>query len=228
MRVEELMTRDVVSVSEDTSLKDVAVLLGRHRISGVPVCSATGAVVGVVSEADLIRKEEGLDPSGAGLFTWLFGGSEVEAAKIAARTAGEAMTAPVVTIEPGEPVAAAAKLMVERRINRLPVVTGGRLAGIVTRADLVRAFSRSDDEIEREIAEDVLLNTLWVAPESVELEVSEGHVSIRGRVDSRTLSELIVGYVRRVPGVVDVDADLTWQVDDLARRTSTARLPKRL
>jgi osmotically-inducible protein OsmY len=96
----------------------------------------------------------------------------------------------------------------------------GRIKGIVTRADLVRAFNRPDEEIAREIKDDVLLSTLWISPETLTVNVADGVVSIRGHVDSRTLSELVVGYIRRVPGVVDVQAELDWQVGDLSRRTS--------
>jgi predicted transcriptional regulator len=136
------------------------------------------------------------------------------------------MTSPALTIEPCRPVAEAAKLMVEKGINRLPVVSGGRLVGIVTRADLVRAFHRPDEEIEHEISDDVLLSTLWIDPGRVSISVSNGEVSLSGEVETRTQAELVEAYVRRVPGVVDVHSELTWTVDDLARRSE--QLPRRL
>ena len=228
MRVEELMSRDVTTVEPETPLKEVAALLSRHRISGVPVCGEDGRVLGVVSEADILRKEEGRAPEGGGLLSWLFERDDESLAKAAARTAGEAMTSPAVTIEPKRPVSEVARLMVERGINRLPVVRGDELVGIITRADLVRAFHRPDDEIRREIYEDVLLRTLWISPEHLTVSVEQGEVTLGGEVENRTEAELAVAYVRRVPGVVDVRSKLTWRVDDLARRTRSVSLPRPL
>jgi CBS domain-containing protein len=116
--------------------------------------------------------------------------------------------------------------MLERQVNRLPVVLEDKLVGIVTRADLVRAFHRPDEEILREISEDVLLQTLWISLDRVTISVEGGEVSLAGEMENRTQAELAVAYVSRVPGVVDVHSDLTWQVDDLARRTGSARLPR--
>jgi CBS domain-containing protein len=228
MHVESLMSRDVVTVAPETPLKEVAALLSRHRISGVPVCDADQRVLGVVSEADILRKEEGRAPSTTGLLSWLFERDDESLDKVSARTAGEAMTSPAITIEPGRPVSEAARLMLERQVNRLPVVLEGKLLGIVTRADLVRAFNRPDEEILREISEDVLLRTLWISPDRVTISVEGGEVSLAGEMENRTQAELAVAYVSRVPGVVDVHSDLTWQVDDLARRTGSAQLPRRL
>jgi CBS domain-containing protein len=228
MTVEELMSRDVLTVAPETPLKEVAALLSRHLISGLPVCDAGGHVLGVVSEADILRKEGGRGPERPGLLSWLFEGDEDSLAKVTARTAGEAMTSPAITIKPERPVSEAARLMVDRQINRLPVVLDGELVGIVTRADLVRAFHRPDEEILREISEDVLLRTLWIQPDRVTISVERGEVSLAGEVENRTQAELAVLYVRRVPGVVAVTSELTWSVDDLARRIPSAQPPKRL
>ena len=150
MKVEQLMTHDPLTVRLDTSLKDVAAILSSQGISGLPVLDGDSRVLGVVSEADILRKEQGLGGPRGGVLGWLDRGAPDP--KLEARTAGEAMTSPALTIGPGRPAAEAAKLMVERGINRLPVISRGRLVGIVTRADLVRAFHRPDEEIEREIS----------------------------------------------------------------------------
>jgi CBS domain-containing protein len=226
MKVEDLMTGDVRTVSPDTSLKDVAEVLSGNRVSGLPVVDADGRVLGVVSEADILRKEQGRGGRRGGVLGWLLDHDEPDP-RLEARTAGEAMTSPALTIEPGRPAAEAARLMVEKQINRLPVVAEGRLVGIVTRADLVRAFHRPDEEVEREIRDDVLLSTLWIDPSRVSISVSNGEVSLSGKVETRTQAELVEAYVRRVPGVVDVHSELTWTVDDLARRTGERR-PRRL
>lgn len=226
MKIEQVMTSDVVTVSADTSLKEVARTLTGKRISGVPVCDAGGAVLGIVSEADILRKEQGFVPEPGGLLGWLFEKADAEGSRLLARTAAEAMTSPAVTIAPDASVTDAARVMTMRGINRLPVVRSGRLVGIVSRADLVRAFHRTDAEIELELNEDVLLHTLWVSPEDVHVSVDDGVVTLVGRVENRTQAELVSAYARRVPGVVDVHSDVTWQVDDQARRIQ--RVPQRI
>jgi CBS domain-containing protein len=139
--VEQLMTAPVVTVPANRSLKEVALLLVEHRISGVPVVE-DGTVLGVVSEGDIVAKERGATtPAPDGLLAWLFGNDEEITAKLAARTAADAMSSPTVTIETWRSAATAAALMTDRGVNRLPVVDRGRLVGIVTRADLVRAFA---------------------------------------------------------------------------------------
>jgi CBS domain-containing protein len=212
MKVEQLMNRDVVTIRPETPLKQVAAILDANHISGAPVCNRTGDIVGVVSEADILRREEGVRPDVGGRLNWLLRKLDGETAKVAARTAGEAMTSPAVTIRATEPVSAAAQLMVERGINRLPVVSDGELVGIVTRADLVRAFHRSDEEIAREIRDDVLANALWLAPEALSLDVRDGVVAIRGTVDSEADAELAERLIRRIPGVLDVHAELDARV----------------
>src|SRR6478735_1042227 len=161
MKVSDVMTRDVVTVEEDTPLKDVAELLLEHDISGVPVVYE-GRVVGVVSETDILYKERGPEGEPRGTISWLLDAPDANfRRKLAARTAGEAMSAPPVTIRPTRPLAQAAAMMLEHRVNRLPVVQGDRLVGLVTRTNMVRAFARSDKEIEQAIREDVFLGTLW-------------------------------------------------------------------
>ena len=220
MRVANVMTHDVVSVRPETPLKEVAQLLVEQRISGVPVCDDAGRVLGVVSEADVLVKEEGVAVDPRGMLGWLLADGD-QGAKALARTAGEAMTSPALTISAGRPVSEAARTMVEKKVNRLPVVDGERLVGIVTRADLVRAFTRSDAAIAEEIANDVLLRTLWIDPAPIEITVEDGLVTIAGRVATRSEAELIGAYVSRVPGVVDVDVSgLTWHEDDLRKRRS--------
>jgi CBS domain-containing protein len=210
MMVREVMTREVVTVDEDTPLKDVAQLMLAHRFSGLPVVDAD-RVVGVVSETDVLFKEQGASFPRPGLLRrWVSPLPAAVRRKVSARTAGEAMTAPAITIAAGATVADAAALMLERRVNRLPVVDGGRLVGILTRADLVRTFTRSDDDIERELCDDVLLRTLWRSPDSVGIDVSAGEVQFSGRVENELAAEALVSFARRVPGVVAVESRLTW------------------
>ncbi len=214
MKVEQLMTREVVAVQEQATLKEVAETLVRHRITGVPVCDANGEVIGVVSEADILYKERN-PVERHGLVGWLTGGPlPAEAAKTAALTAAEAMTAPAITTTPQETVDHAARLMMTRGINRLPVLDGGRVVGIITRADLVRAFARSDEEIAHEIREDVIRRTLWIDPALVAVEVEEGAVRLSGQVQTRTDASLVERFAARVPGVVSLESSVSWADDN--------------
>jgi CBS domain-containing protein len=208
MKVSDVMTSDVVTVAPAMTLKQAAALLSERNIGGVPVVEGE-EIVGVLSETDLLFKERG-PSSSERLVDRLFSGEgEAEAAKVAAETVGEAMTAPPVTIDHWEPVAAAAGKMLAAGVNRLPVVKEGKLVGIVTRHDLVRAFSRPDHAIEYEIRYDVVAGTFGLHPASVGIDVHDGKVKLRGHVDTPLAVELIPAVARRVPGVVSVDARLS-------------------
>jgi CBS domain-containing protein len=108
--------------------------------------------------------------------------------------------------------------MTERRINRLPVVKDNVLVGIVTRADLVRAFARPDEQLAQEIREDLLERTLWLDPGTVEVDVTRGLVQLTGTLPKRSDAMLLERLAAKVPGVVDVDSRVTWAVDDTTRR----------
>ena len=118
MKVGEIMTRDVISVPEDASVREVARLLNQHRISGLPVCDGDGHMVGLISEFDLIAKPD-------------------------AKTAGEAMTRDVISVMQDTSADEVRYLLVHRRIKRVPVLSGQRLVGIVSRADLVREIAQT-------------------------------------------------------------------------------------
>ncbi|HET7030937.1 MAG TPA: CBS domain-containing protein [Candidatus Limnocylindrales bacterium] len=211
------MTRDVMTVSPSTPLKDVAQLLVDRRISGVPVVDLAGVVVGVVSETDLLIKEAGENGLAPRRLSWLLGEgphAAAQRAKITAVTAGEAMTWPAVTAGPGLPLASAAELMVRHGLNRLPVVQDGRLVGIVTRTNLVRSFVRPDEEIAACIRDEVLRRILWLDPTTFDVDVRDGVVSIHGRVERRSTAQSIEATIGMVPGVVAVEAELSWSLDD--------------
>jgi len=221
------MTEDVIVVRPETPLKEVAETLAARRISGLPVVDAKRKVLGVVSEADILVKERGPEPRHEGLLGWLLGGGAAEEEKLLARTAGEAMTAPAITIEAETHVSRAARLMTEKRIKRLPVVDSeGALVGIVTRADLVRAFARSDAAIEREIKDDVIRRTLWIENGDLDVRVEDGEVRLAGKLQRRSDAELLPLFAARVPGVVAVHSTLRWEWDDSkASLESTPRVP---
>ncbi len=219
MKVADVMTRTVVAVRPETPLKEVASLMVERGISGVPVVSADGVVVGVVSEADFVIKERGAEGGRPRLLARVFGESRQtkrELAKIEATTAGEAMTSPAVTVEAADTLKSAAEIMAGRKINRLPVVEGGTLVGIITRADVVRAFVRPDAELERLVRQEVLAKTaFWLEPDAFEVTVTAGIVHLAGRVERRSLADTIVDVTYALGGVVGVELDLTWEIDDV-------------
>jgi CBS domain-containing protein len=206
--VAQLMTTNVLTVGPDTPLKEVAQLLSAHGVSGVPVVEK-GKVVGIVSETDIVAKERGPVVKRGRLAKWFARPPRrADQERFAARTAGEAMTSPAITIDSWQSAAVAAAMMLDNRVDRLPVLKAHQLVGIITRADLVRAFSRSDEEIEREIREEVLLRSYWIPEGKVEVAVRDGEVTLTGTVESDLLTELLPESIQHVPGVVAVKSQL--------------------
>lgn len=209
MKVNDVMTTKVLTATRDMPLRLVATRMLEYGISGMPVVDGD-RIVGVISETDILFKERSA-PDRNGLVDWLVHyGEDPPAAKLAARIVGESMTTPAVTIGRGKLVSDAAELMLNLRIDRLPVVEAGQLVGIVTRADLVRAFTRSDDEIEREIREEVFCKALWVPSDGVTVRVDDGWVTLQGNVENEAEAHVILKFVERVPGVVSIEPKLTW------------------
>ena len=214
--VQDVMTREVVAVRGPTPFKELVRLLNEHRVTAVPVLDDAGRiVVGVVSESDLVLKE--VAPLREG-HTSLFETAEHrgERAKAASLTAAELMTAPAVTVGPDEPVATAARRMYDRRVKRLPVVDhSGALVGIVTRADLLKVFLRSDDELRFDVLDHVIGDLVRLTPGAVEVGVSDGVVRLTGRVRRRSQALTLEKVTGAVDGVVAVASRLTWKVDDV-------------
>jgi CBS domain-containing protein len=203
MIVRDVMTTPVLSVTTDTPLKDVARLLVEKRISGLPVVDASGAVVGVISEADFLVKESG-PVEHHSRFGWLTGAARAEAHErqvIAATTAGEAMTTPADVVSADQPLSDAARHMAHAKRNRLPVVENGRLVGILTRADVVRTFARDDDKVFAAVQSATrAIDGLQV------LGVRNGVVSLGGVVSHPSVASAVTSLVSHVAGVVAVDA----------------------
>lgn len=191
IKVGDLMTREVVSVTPDTGFKDVAKLLVQYDISGLPVLDEEDRVVGVVSQTDLLAHPAGPP------------------------TAGGVMSAPAVTVHAEETAADGARLMTRRGIERLPVVDEeDRLVGIVTRRDLLRLFVRPDSEIRRRVADEVLTEVLAVPVGDVGVHVVDGIVTLDGLVERRSQLVALLGLVERLDGVVAVASHVTARTDD--------------
>ena len=221
MRVRELMTENVLTIGPEAPIKDVAKILVDNGISGLPVCDIEGGVLGVISEGDILYKEH--DPAEGhrgGPLGWIVEGTPNYQgyAKAKALTARKAMTSPAITIPPYESVSQAARIMCERHVNRLPVVHDEKLVGIVTRADLVRAFTRTDAELEQELRQDVLERTMWIDPGKVEVTVEKGVAALSGRLPGRSDVELLNRLAARVPGVVAVESTVAWDIDETTRK----------
>ena len=213
-RVRDVMTQEVVTVNEHASFKEVATLIAKHRVSALPVLDREGRVLGIVSEADLVLKEE--YPQGPPEGRLFQSRRQRQArAKAAGDTAAELMTSPAVTVGPDASVAEAARLLHRHGIRRMPVVDpAGPLLGIVSRADLLKVFLRSDADIAQEIREQVLRRAMWMDPDTIVVDVSDGVVTLMGQVERRTLIPITVGLVHGIDGVVDVVDRLSFELDD--------------
>ncbi|WP_128381351.1 CBS domain-containing protein [Streptomyces cavernae] len=218
-KVGSVMATEVVRATYDTPFKEVAHLLADHRISGLPVVDEDDKVIGVLSETDLmIRQARTRDPYAPHRrfpFARLTRGARKEAAKAGARTAGQLMTAPPVTVHADDTIAEAARTMTQHRVERLPVLDEEeRLVGIVTRRDLLQVFLRPDGEIRDEVIKEVLERALWLAPRTIEVSVVEGVVTLAGHMERKTETEIAVAMTRRIDGVVAVVDELSYRLDD--------------
>jgi CBS-domain-containing membrane protein len=212
--IRDVMTSPVVSVQPTTPLKTVARLLSTHSFRILPVVAANGTVLGVVSERDFLLKQRGPVATHRWSLATILGADRLgrhELAKIAATTAAEAMTSPAVTVDAGERIDRAAGAMLDQGVGSLPVVEAARLVGIVTRSDLVRVFTGSDEELAESIRQDVLRRTLLLPPAQFDVQVHNGVVHVRGHVEHKLLADLLADTIARHPGVIRVATEVTWE-----------------
>ncbi|MEU0985506.1 CBS domain-containing protein [Streptomyces sp. NPDC005953] len=193
-RVTDLMTPAAVSVQRGTGFKEIARLLDEYGITAVPVVDEDERPVGVVSEADLLRRQT---------------------SQTTGNTAESLMSSPAVVAQPHWSAIRAARVMEQHRIKRLPVVDGdGRLTGVISRSDLLQLFLRRDRSIQEEILEDVLTQTLGLSPSALTVDVTDGVVTLSGAVERSSLIPVTVRLCESVDGVVDVVDRLVYEVDD--------------
>jgi CBS-domain-containing membrane protein len=214
-KVRDVMTGEVVAVRKDASFKEMAARLRQYRVSAFPVIDENRRVIGVVSEADLLAKEAlgGGHASIPAAFTGILHHKEYQMAD--GLTAGDLMTHPAVTVRPEDSIEHAARLMYTLQVKRLPVVdAGGYLVGIVSRADLLAVFDRSDEEIHSEIVNDVILREFLVDPAVFMVSVADGVVTIKGNPETADLGHNLVTRIRQVQGVVAVDDELAYPPPD--------------
>lgn len=218
MRVLDLMSTEVISVRRETTLREAARLMISAGVSGLPVTDDRGKLVGIVTEADFLEKElEREHPHRPGLLGALFDASSSLAE---AETVGEVMSEDVVTIGHDASLAEAARVMTSHRVKRLPIVDPeGNLRGVISRHDIVEAFTRPDEVIEDEIREDVIRRLLFLDPDSIDVRVEDGVVMMAGELPTRSDVRLLEEMVRRLDGVIRTESSLSYSVDDTAVRS---------
>jgi CBS domain-containing protein len=205
-QVDDVMTREVITVGVDTPIGQIAGLLDREGISAVPVTTSTGGVLGVVSQADLlvgVADGERDNPRGGR-----------PRGRAAAVRAGDLMTTPALSIDADASLTEAARTMQNRNVRRL-LVTGpqGRLLGVVSRGDLLRPYARNDAAIRREV-EATLRRRLWIRPEQVGVRVHDGTATLTGAVGRKSTADIVTRVVTGVPGVTKVDNRTRYDFDD--------------
>lgn len=186
--VDDVMTHAVIAVGPDAPVKEIVESMRRWRISALPVLVGDGRVVGVVSEADLLRKAQGDDTT-------------------LAVTASQLMTVPAMTVTAGATIAGAARLMARGHLKRLPVVDAeGHLIGVVSRSDLLKIYLRPDADIAEEVRSELVAQLTGSG--TVQVHIEDGLVTLTGTVTDPSLPELLARAVRAVPGVVNVAASI--------------------
>jgi CBS domain-containing protein len=182
--VSEVMTRDPVTVSTSTPIKEAARLMSRERISAIPVIGIDGALVGVISATDFIDK------------------------RVDAEVVGELMSFPVATADPADIVHAAARTLLARNVKSLPVVDGdGKVIGMVSRGDLLKIFLRHDDDIRRDVTASISATCANSGGPEIEVSVIDGVVSLSGVVASPDAARRAVTAATVVSGVIHVRSD---------------------
>jgi len=199
--VADVMTTRVIAVSQDADFKHIARVLREFRVSSCPVLSDRGAVVGLVSEGDLLYKPAEPElPVGLTRLKWKLG----EESKVTAITADRLMTSPAVTIRPEAPVAVAARVMQDRCLKRLPVVDeGNQLIGIISRADVLSVYDRPDSVIRDEVNE-TIAGEFGRVPADINVTVNGGVVTLAGSVGHERTALELTARIRHIEGVVAV------------------------
>lgn len=223
MRIEEIMTPDVITVGPETAIHRAARLMVDHGVSGLPVVDERGAVVGIVSEGDLIIRQKGREQRS----WWKLFFEDPEALarayqKKTGTTVGDVMTREVISVSPRRPIETAAAMLDKNRIRRLPVVEDGRLVGIVSRGDLIKALAAAPpagaeltgtalaDEMRARLAREP-----WTSPHALVITATDGVLSLYGLVWSEAERSAIATMARGIPGCTGVDNHLVVEAEVL-------------
>jgi CBS domain-containing protein len=207
-RVADVMASNPVAVRANASFKEIAARLREQHAAAFPVLDTDDNVIGVVSEADLLPKEA------------LEAGHEghrgrrhhTERGKAVGLTAADIMSRPPVTIGPFDLVSRAAHVMYDHKLSCLPVVDGGRLVGVITRADVLRVFGRPDADIRWQILDKVIRGEFLIDPSAFSVSVQDGVVTLTGSPETAEVGHGIITVVRYLEGVVGVRDELSYPV----------------
>jgi CBS domain-containing protein len=222
MKAKDVMTTDVLTVNQDASVLEAARMMLQRRISGLPVVNASGALVGMVSEGDFLRRSElGTQPRHPRWIEFLMGAGRLadEYIQTSGRKVREVMTPAVYSVTEDVPLEEIVELMEHRRIKRVPVLSGNKITGIVTRSNLLRAFAGVVHEAPRASADDnaIRLKLIgemkkqpWAPLAVTDIEVHSGVVKLSGVVlDDRQRAALRVA-AENIPGVKKVEDNIVW------------------
>jgi len=211
MRIRDLMTNDVLTIGSDTPLKEAARRMLEAGISALPVID-DDHLIGIITEADFVATEADRRPrQRAGLLRYIHREAQIPSQE---RFVGDVMTTDVVVIGPDDDHADAARLMEKNKIKRIPVVENGRLMGLLARSDMLRAYTRPDQDIIDELTSRVMSEVLWIDPRRVAIECIEGNIVLVGQMETKSDASLLVELTRRLDGVVSVKDKLTWEIDN--------------
>jgi CBS-domain-containing membrane protein len=212
MKARDIMTRDVVTVGPKASVQEVAALMAKHHISGIPVIAAGNRLLGIVSEGDLLeRTEVGAEPRGKWWFEGFSNAQDLADRYVKAHGAivADVMTRQVATVHPDADLGEVANVLRVHRIKRVPVVQDGKLLGIVTRSDIVGAVSgamgpvaaktRTDGDLQRAILERMRRES-WLDTSYVNLSVAKGKASVSGLIGSAQERRALCSLVEEVAG----------------------------
>ena len=214
--VQEIMSTPVATVQDTDTYKHIVEMLQSRGISAIPVVSAGGELLGIVSEADLMLKEEGEVPAEI-LHPIRHHRRQAKAEKV---FAGELMTSPAITVALDTPVAQAARTMQKAGVKRLVVVDGeGRPSGIVSQGDVLKIFLRKDAEIREEVIEGVIKQDMMIDTFGIEVRVDDGVVTLAGEVERASDIGRLERLVFAIDGVVDVRSSLGFRWDDTVVNT---------
>ena len=212
--VSDVMTTQVHVASPLAPFKLVVRLIEENRVSAIPIVDQQGIPVGIVSESDLLLKERRLELESSRDLLHVQKRRQ-ERAKAAGSFASDVMTSPPITIPSNTSLSSAARLMQERNVRRLIVVDQrGRIAGIVSRSDLLRVFLRTDEELHEEIAGELIPAIIPLSDGGVGVEVDWNIATLSGQVERKSDAEILIRLTKELDGVVGVVDQLTYRWDD--------------
>jgi CBS domain-containing protein len=217
-KVSDVMTSRVHVATPSAPFKHLVRVLEENRISAIPIVDQQGVPIGIVSEWDLMLKErrKELESSNDLIHPER---RHHQVAKAQGTIASELMTSPVVTVGADVSLSQAARLMHQKSVRRLVVVDQrGRIAGIVSRSDLLQVFLRSDEELHEEITRTLIPGLLLSSPVNLAADVRLNVVTLSGGLDRKSDAEMLTRLTRELDGVVDVVDKLSYRWDDTAAK----------